>query len=374
MPENFDCRIEKLEQVRLRPIVASQVIHLRKQLHKKRKDEFNELQRERGERRAWAEPHDETKAPANKVTDAKIEGGEPTREREAKPFLVVVNMHNRKMLQHEIWKQKFEYLYKQIMVEGDQTPEVPNPAVASSNSVSANANSGDGRRHSFHMAPSLQAGRPGSRPGSRPASRPSGTARSASRQEAKDMVRSQEPTDAPMPSFSETAQPVTAEAPSPPEDGRVTVRPCSRPSSQFAFSGWQHVPHLTASRPSSQQSSRLSRNASSSNPRQHSLTRSSGTRSAGGLLNSRLEVHPGGREDAGPFIPHILRPSPSTPLPMPQELLGVRENYYCSDEQFMHEDILHTSNPQLFPLRAWPIKFFPLHNLPVPNLSSVAAC
>ncbi|CAE7546694.1 unnamed protein product [Symbiodinium natans] len=46
----------------------------------------------------------------------------------------------------------------------------------------------------------------------------------------------------------------------------------------------------------------------------------------------------------------LLRPS-SLPALRPPAELGVRDEYYEGDDLFMHEDILHTSNPKLFPLR-----------------------
>lgn len=60
----------------------------------------------------------------------------------------------------------------------------------------------------------------------------------------------------------------------------------------------------------------------------------------------------------------LLRSSKSLPLirAIPG-LLEVREEYYGGDELFMHEDVLHASNPHLFPLRVGHGKPFPLMNL-----------
>eukprot|EP00747_Dinoflagellata_sp_TGD_P166798 gnl/TRDRNA2_/TRDRNA2_190151_c0_seq1.p1 gnl/TRDRNA2_/TRDRNA2_190151_c0~~gnl/TRDRNA2_/TRDRNA2_190151_c0_seq1.p1 ORF type:complete len:415 (-),score=67.39 gnl/TRDRNA2_/TRDRNA2_190151_c0_seq1:427-1671(-) len=46
-----------------------------------------------------------------------------------------------------------------------------------------------------------------------------------------------------------------------------------------------------------------------------------------------------------------------------QELGDVRDEYYGGDDVFMHEDILHCSNPRLFPLRPNNGKLFPLPSL-----------
>eukprot|EP00440_Ansanella_granifera_P035646 gb/GFBE01038668.1/.p1 GENE.gb/GFBE01038668.1/~~gb/GFBE01038668.1/.p1 ORF type:complete len:410 (+),score=77.53 gb/GFBE01038668.1/:1-1230(+) len=66
----------------------------------------------------------------------------------------------------------------------------------------------------------------------------------------------------------------------------------------------------------------------------------------------------------GKGVRGLLHSSTSLPLLQPApDLLGVRDDYYEGDELFMHEDILHASNPQLFPLRAGHGKPFPLLKL-----------
>jgi len=50
-----------------------------------------------------------------------------------------------------------------------------------------------------------------------------------------------------------------------------------------------------------------------------------------------------------------------------QDLEGIMQSYYGGDELTMHEDILHCSNPRLFPLRAGLSKPFPLPNLVASN-------
>jgi len=47
-----------------------------------------------------------------------------------------------------------------------------------------------------------------------------------------------------------------------------------------------------------------------------------------------------------------------------RELCGIRDEYYGGNELSMHEDILHCSNPHLFPLRQHSHnKPFPLQSL-----------
>lgn len=68
-------------------------------------------------------------------------------------------------------------------------------------------------------------------------------------------------------------------------------------------------------------------------------------------------------------IAGILQSSTSLPvLRTTPDLLGVRNEYYGGDELFMHEDILHTSNPRLFPLRGGHSTPFPIVKLSLPDL------
>merc|ERR1712130_756229 len=48
--------------------------------------------------------------------------------------------------------------------------------------------------------------------------------------------------------------------------------------------------------------------------------------------------------------PRVMQASASLPL-LAAELHPVRDEYYDGDEMFLHEDILYSSNPYLFPLR-----------------------
>mmetsp|Transcript_18528 Transcript_18528/g.58828 ORF Transcript_18528/g.58828 Transcript_18528/m.58828 type:complete len:146 (+) Transcript_18528:767-1204(+) len=69
-----------------------------------------------------------------------------------------------------------------------------------------------------------------------------------------------------------------------------------------------------------------------------------------------------------PMVQGMLQGSCSLPL-LPTELRGVRDEYYGGDELFLHEDVLYSSNPQLFPLRAGNGKLFPTK-----SLKPIAAC
>jgi len=72
----------------------------------------------------------------------------------------------------------------------------------------------------------------------------------------------------------------------------------------------------------------------------------------------------GGARRGRAGIGGLLRPSASLPaLRPPAALLGVRDEYYEGDDLFMHEDILHTSNPKLFPLREGHSRPFPMLQL-----------
>eukprot|EP00927_Polykrikos_kofoidii_P014029 TRINITY_DN16115_c0_g1_i1.p1 TRINITY_DN16115_c0_g1~~TRINITY_DN16115_c0_g1_i1.p1 ORF type:complete len:459 (+),score=86.33 TRINITY_DN16115_c0_g1_i1:169-1545(+) len=57
---------------------------------------------------------------------------------------------------------------------------------------------------------------------------------------------------------------------------------------------------------------------------------------------------------------HRLLVASSSEPHLSQELHAVRDEYYGGDELKLREDILHASNPRLFPLRPVPGKFFPL--------------
>eukprot|EP00913_Durusdinium_trenchii_P021950 g20624.t1 len=77
------------------------------------------------------------------------------------------------------------------------------------------------------------------------------------------------------------------------------------------------------------------------------------------------EGREGGRRKRG--IAGLLQPSTSLPvLRTTPDLVGVRDEYYEGDELFMHEDVLYSSNPRLFPLREGR-KPFPTVKLTLPN-------
>jgi len=84
-----------------------------------------------------------------------------------------------------------------------------------------------------------------------------------------------------------------------------------------------------------------------------------GTPSSGARPNSATAV-------AAP-LPKILATSQSLPgltvERRSRELTGIRDEYYGGDEQLMNEDILFCSNPHLFPLRQGDGRDFPLHRL-----------
>lgn len=77
------------------------------------------------------------------------------------------------------------------------------------------------------------------------------------------------------------------------------------------------------------------------------------------------EGREGGRRKRG--IAGLLQQSTSLPvLRTTPDLVGVRDEYYEGDELFMHEDVLYSSNPRLFPLREGR-KPFPTVKLTLPN-------
>mmetsp|Transcript_60907 Transcript_60907/g.145157 ORF Transcript_60907/g.145157 Transcript_60907/m.145157 type:complete len:349 (+) Transcript_60907:137-1183(+) len=69
--------------------------------------------------------------------------------------------------------------------------------------------------------------------------------------------------------------------------------------------------------------------------------------------------------ESAPHSRQSVRPSTSLPsLIIDQHLSVVRQEYYGGDDLLMHEDILHSSNPRLFPLRPVPGRPFSAANLP----------
>jgi len=88
----------------------------------------------------------------------------------------------------------------------------------------------------------------------------------------------------------------------------------------------------------------------------------SGTSGAGGVIVAELGVAMKGAKGGAPGA--LLRvTSEPTLTTTAKDLLGVRDDYYGGNELFMHEDILHSSNPRLFPLRRGSGKHFPLPSL-----------
>lgn len=293
----------QIQQARLLPILPEAVYTARRKLQKHRKELFYNRE---SERPVWAQP-----VVTERKHEVKLPSEEPVVEsiqRKPQSSCVVVDRRNRKMLQHAVWKQKFEFLYGQVMGEealnaGSEAPTLAaGPAEHEkkrrpSALMIKSGGEGDEKCRAGSRPSSRQGSPSSSRPGSRLSHSRPGSRLSHSKPGCRLQLREHAEEDFPFPSAS-------------------LVPSASVPSVRLAFATWT----------------------------QPKLRRVSGQ----------------------PSIPAILRSDSSVKL-LTQDLVQVRDDYYGGDELLMHEDILHSANPELFPLRRGTGKAFPLEAMSMPQ-------
>jgi hypothetical protein len=113
---------------------------------------------------------------------------------------------------------------------------------------------------------------------------------------------------------------------------------------------WAWQARRGASRPGSRGSQRSNADETTSRP--------------GSRPGSRAGSRPGtrGGDSSGGGVGRVLSAG-GIPPALPIGLHDVRDEYYEGDELLLHEDILHFSNPRLFPLNPGSGKTFPLPSL-----------
>lgn len=253
------------------------------------------------------------------------------------PVLAKVELFHRDMVRREIWRQKFDFIYRQVMEQ-----EAPVDSLDDHRpSTTGNAINGD--------TPSQN---------------------SSSRRSRTDRGRGRNP--------SSVCTSIGSQRPSWLEEqvnssikGPLEAQQRQGLPQALACSGWRRsdVPKAAracARRVVSQHGSEVSQAVADNSV---AWTTDSQAAASGG--STCRAAASGGSTDraitaAGMARPvamrGILRVSASLPA-LSQELAEIRDQYYGGDEVLLHEDVLHASNPRLFPLRPGHGRPFPLRSL-----------
>jgi len=241
------------------------------------------------------------------------------------PVLAKVELFHRDMVRREIWRQKFDFIYRQVM---EQEGPLDSMDEHRPSTTGTSGNAGSGLMQISGEFPSQKSsGR--SRVDRGLGRNPSSVCTS--------MVGSRRPS-----SIEEQV------------NNSIKGLP--------ACSGWRRSDMPKAAqactrRVVSQHGSELSQSVADNNI---AWTTDSSQAAASGCSTER------GITAAGMARPvatrSLLQASASMPA-LSQELAEIRDQYYGGDEVLLHEDVLHTSNPQLFPLRPGHGRPFPLRSL-----------
>lgn len=253
--------------------------------------------------------------------------------RSTEALLAKVERAHKPLIRKEVWRQKFEFLYKEVEEETrlDRKNRSNSTGAITGGSSSGNAlgSSAEGSEAALGSS-----SRPSSRPSSASYARLGTKRRSSSAASAATVGLAALP-------VGELANiPAEGQEAEHPQDkplALVEAAP-SRPASvPVACGGWCY---------------------SGKELRRYPKWRPSATRS--GSKPSILPPQPLHRLLTGSSsLPSLIADRRS------RELVGIRDEYYGGDDKFLNEDILFCSNPELFPLRVSHNKAFPLEALPV---------
>lgn len=251
-----------------------------------------------------ASPHRSPSPPrANLDQTGRKKGAKPPSEGKKIVYATHIERFHRNMIRKEIWQQKFDFLYRQIQLETEQEEEAEAAVTEEPGATGSSklaSQSKASRRSDFFNARQKRAF-------------------AALETEAAQGARANEVEKDDRPNSQEKWQFTRVGPPRPSSS--------SRPHSQLSATS------LGTGRPLS------------------------GTSVGSGRGRGRAQVittshHP------------TIQASSSLPsLSAQHDLRDVRDEYYEGDDLFMHEDILHSTNPRLFPLRAGSGKPFPLPSL-----------
>jgi len=314
---------------------------------------------------------------------------EPPRQRRA--VVLKVERFHRGMIRREVMQQKLDFLYKQIAAEvaAEVQQEPRRPASAPLGGSQPAAASGVQGASAVSRAPGAEAA-PAPEVAAAAAAGPQATAAASSpcvaapgnlrRQRSAPAIRG--------PQHLAASQDRAGGAPALPAQYRAGGAGADGPVAEAAEASPQHQRALwVKTGPKRCRSGTPCRSCASTAAasRPSSGTKSSasapgGSRPGSGP-SSRASSRPGSALRPGPARASGATPRRKTPAELltpaapaasapslgggraggPKDLL--RTEYYEGDERLMLEDILHASNPHLFPLRQGPCKPFPLPNL-----------
>lgn len=236
------------------------------------------------------------------------------------PVLAKVELFHRDMVRREVWRQKFDFIYRQVM-EQEGPLDALDDHRPSTTGTSGNACSGLG-----------------------PLSCDTPSQTSTARRSRTDRGRGRNP--------SSVCTSIGSQRPSLPEEqaqqrqGLPQALPCG---------GWRRndmpkAAQACARRVVPQHGSELGQAVADSTDSQ--------VATSGGSTDRIMAV-----SAARPAATrNILQASVSLPA-LSQELAEIRDQYYGGDEVLLHEDVLHASNPRLFPLRPGHGRPFPLRSI-----------
>lgn len=242
------------------------------------------------------------------------------------PVLAKVELFHRDMVRREVWRQKFDFIYRQVM-EQEGPPDALDDHRPSTTGTSGHALSGLG---------------PLSCGGS---TLPSQT--STARRSRTDRGRGRNP--------SSVCTSIGSQRPSLPEEQAQQLQ--AHTPSGPSRGGWRRsdapkAAQAGARRVAPQHGPELGQAVGDSTDSQ--------VATSGGSTDRIMAAVREARPAATPL--RVLQASVSLPA-LSQELAEIRDQYYGGDEVLLHEDVLHASNPRLFPLRPGHGRPFPLRSI-----------
>eukprot|EP00931_Biecheleriopsis_adriatica_P121769 TRINITY_DN9682_c0_g1_i1.p1 TRINITY_DN9682_c0_g1~~TRINITY_DN9682_c0_g1_i1.p1 ORF type:complete len:346 (+),score=67.58 TRINITY_DN9682_c0_g1_i1:93-1040(+) len=288
----------------------------------------------------------------SKDAPSAFSGSAPSKEVRGERRALKVEKFHKNLIRKEVWRQKFDYLFRQ-MQEGLENEivrdrQVRRPSVkAATAALTLHEGASEEVKAALHLKAQRLAEEIESKEGS------SGK---GSRKVSREVASISSSKSAGSPWTSPVKKLEDADSSSFATGGDAELGQLQLPP-KLQQAGWRRLGPKRFQPPTAPRMS-----ASASGNRTKSALGMSQSRSTGKFLAGAKTMPSFRPQPQG--INGILNSSSSLPLLQPsQELWDVREDYYQGDDLFMHEDILHASNPELFPLRVGSGKAFPLLKL-----------
>jgi len=298
---------------------------------------------------------------ASQAQNSPVRSKQPSEQPAKRPVVRVERFH-RSMVRREVMRQKFDFLYRQVCDELTEEPaSTPDaspsasgthPSIGRAGSVSHCDHAGQPAAASGHAVSAVKARRAAHGhlhlASSDVASSYSGRSVASTPKVASAVaVASRDPPRQPSAGWRRTDQRRGSQA-RPPQP--TTLRRQQLVQAARAGSSSSSAPSLAL------EGSAVQGLAASPCGSRAESVRGSQPAGPGSCRQSVVSV-------ATLTAPALLASVSAPQLAACEDLRGVRDLYYGGDDLTMHEDILHCSNPRLFPLRAGLDKPFPLPSL-----------